>query len=365
MKSSQSVDGILLSLTLALCVIGIIILASASSVAAFQNLGDPNGYVTKQIISLCLGIAIMLLLARVPYLHWQKWAVPILVVSFLLVVALFIPGVGTSLLGAKRWIAFGGLFFQPSELLKLALILFLARWFTKLGDLEREPQRVFVRLLILIGAIGGMLILQPDLGTSIVIVGIATVLYVAAGAPGRYIALLFAAGVVAIMLLITFEPYRAARLTIFLNPSSSQQDEGYHINQSLLAIGSGGLFGRGYGRSIQKFNYLPEAEGDSIFAIAAEELGFFMVVGLVALYVGFFWRGQQLARRLSDPFGRLIMVGVITWVTLQAFVNIGALSGILPLTGVPLPFISNGGTSLIITLAAIGIALNVSKSVRV
>lgn len=365
MKSTQSVDGIFLMLTLALCVIGIIVLASASSVAAFQNLGDPNGYVTKQIISLCMGIALMLLLARVPYPFWKKWAAPILIVSFLAVIVLFLPGVGTSFLGAKRWIAFGGFFFQPSELLKISLILFLAHWFTKLGDLEREPQKIFIRLLALIGGAGGLVILQPDLGTSIVIVGISTVLYVTAGAPGRYIALLFAAGVVAIMLLITFEPYRAARLTIFLNPTSSQQDEGYHINQSLLAIGSGGLFGRGYGRSIQKFNYLPEAEGDSIFAIAAEELGFFMVVGLIALYVGFFWRGQQLARRMSDPFGRLIIIGVITWVTLQAFVNMGALSGILPLTGVPLPFISNGGTSLIITLAAIGIVLNVSKHVRV
>lgn len=365
MNDSRSPDSVFLALILGLCAVGIIVLASASSVISFQKLGNPNAMLTKQAISLFIGIGILLLLARVDYRRWQKWSKIGLILSIIMVIALFLPGIGTELLGAKRWIALGGFFFQPSELLKLAVIIFLANYLTFSPDRERNPQRVLTRIAMLVGGIGILLILQPDLGTAIVITGIIFAMYFAAGTPLKYIALLLVGVVAAVALAITIEPYRAARLTVFLHPETGKQEESYHINQSLLAIGSGGIFGKGYGRSIQKFNYLPEAAGDSIFAIAAEELGFFLSLGIILLYLAVFWRGMMLTKHAPDGFAKLVMVGILTWITFQAFVNIGALTAILPLTGVPLPFISNGGSSLIITLAAVGIFLNISRSTRI
>jgi cell division protein FtsW len=365
MSASRSPDSVFFALIFGLCAVGIIVLASASTVISFQKLGNPNAMLTKQVISLFIGIGVLLLLARIDYHRWQKWANFGLIISIILVLILYIPGVGTELLGARRWIALGGIFFQPSELLKLAVIIFLANYLTFSPDRERAPKRVLARIAMLIGGIGVLLIFQPDLGTAIVITGIIFAMYFAAGTPLKYVALLLIGVIAAVALAITIEPYRATRLTVFLHPESGTQEESYHINQSLLAIGSGGLFGKGYGRSIQKFNYLPEAAGDSIFAIAAEELGFFLSLGIILLYLAVFWRGMMLTKHAPDGFAKLIMVGILSWITFQAFVNIGALTALLPLTGVPLPFISNGGTSLIFTLAAVGIFLNISRSTRV
>ncbi|MDP2789920.1 MAG: putative lipid II flippase FtsW [bacterium] len=364
MISQRRPDSVFLGLVLVLCVFGIIILSSASSVASFQSLGDPNGFLKKQIISLVIGLLFMVLIMHFNISWLRKLALPLLIGSCVLMLAPFIPGLGSELLGARRWIAFSGFFFQPSELVKLTLVIFLAAWFSKQPVHAAEPKRILYPLLGLLGVITLVLIRQPDLGTAIVILALAVVMYFAAGAPAKHfvwIATLFLAG---LFLLIQVAPYRAVRLTVFLNPDKDAQGAAYHINQSLLAIGSGGLFGRGLGHSMQKFNYLPEAEGDSIFAIAAEELGFFLSVGLIALYVGLWWRGIQLARRAGDAYVRLVIIGVVSWLTIQAFINIGALTSLLPLTGEPLPFISNGGSSLIISLVAVGILLNYSRTLR-
>jgi cell division protein FtsW len=364
MTTLRRPDSTLLSIVLVLCVFGIIILSSASSVASFQALGDPNGYLKKQIISMLIGLLLMVLIMQFSISWLRKLALPFLIISCILLFLPFIPGLGPELLGARRWITFGGVFFQPSELVKLGLIIFLAAWFSKQPMHDAEPKKVLFPLLGLLGGITLVLIKQPDLGTAIVILAIAVVMYFAAGAPAKHfvwIAGLFVAG---LLLIIQLSPYRAARLTVFLNPDRDAQGAAYHINQSLLAIGSGGIFGRGLGHSMQKFNYLPEAEGDSIFAIAAEELGFLFSVGLIALYVGLLWRGMQLARRASDVYVKLVIAGIVSWFTIQAFINIGALTSLLPLTGEPLPFISNGGSSLIISLIAVGILLNYSRTLR-
>jgi len=364
MTTLRRPDSTLLSIVLVLCVFGIIILSSASSVASFQALGDPNGYLKKQIISMIIGLLLMVLIMQFSISWLRKLALPLLIISCILLFLPFIPGLGPELLGARRWITFGGVFFQPSELVKLGLIIFLAAWFSKQPMHDAEPKKVLFPLLGLLGGITLVLIKQPDLGTAIVILAIAVVMYFAAGAPVKHfvwIAGLFVAG---LLLIIQLSPYRAARLTVFLNPDRDAQGAAYHINQSLLAIGSGGIFGRGLGHSMQKFNFLPEAEGDSIFAIAAEELGFLFSIGLIALYVGLLWRGMQLARRASDVYVKLVIAGIVSWFTIQAFINIGALTSLLPLTGEPLPFISNGGSSLIISLIAVGILLNYSRTLR-
>ncbi len=357
-------DSVFLSLTFALCVVGIIILASASSVESYQTLGNPNGMLVKQLIALLMGLGAMFLLMGADYHRWQKLSKFLLIGSIALLLLPFIPGIGTELLGARRWISIGGFFFQPSEVVKLALIIYLASWLPKIRLDREEAKKSFVPFVGILAFITIALLAQPDLGTALVIIGTAIVMYFVAGAPGKIFAWIGVGMVVGVFLLIQISPYRAARLTVFLNPEGDTQGSGYHINQSLLAIGTGGLFGRGYGQSLQKYNYLPESAGDSIFAVAAEELGFFLTVGLVVLYVALFWRGVHLARAASDPTGRLMTIGITTWFTIQAFVNMGALTSLLPLTGEPLPFISNGGTSLIFSLAAVGILLNVSKSAR-
>lgn len=364
MTTLRRPDSTLLSIVLVLCLFGIIILSSASSVASFQSLGDPNGFLKKQIISLIIGLLSMVLIMQFNITWLKKLALPILIGSCVLMFAPFIPGVGSELLGARRWIAFGGFFFQPSELVKLGLVIYLAAWFSKQSVHDADPKTVLYPLLGLLGAITVVLIMQPDLGTAIVILALAVAMYFAAGAPAKHFVWIATLLIAGLFLLIQVAPYRAARLTVFLNPDKDAQGAAYHINQSLLAIGSGGLFGRGLGHSMQKFNYLPEAEGDSIFAIAAEELGFFLSLGLIALYVGLLWRGIQLARRAGDQYVRLVIAGVVCWFTIQAFINIGALTSLLPLTGEPLPFISNGGSSLIISLVAVGIVLNYSRTLR-
>lgn len=358
-------DSPFLAFTLLLCVFGIIILSSASSVVSFQTFGDPNVMLKKQVITLVLGLVLMFVAMQIPSHYVEKFTTLFFIGAMVLTLLTLIPGVSSELLGAKRWITFGGFNFQPAEFLKLASILLLASWLAKVRMDRATSRETLVPLFSILAPIVLILVLQPDLGTAIVIMAVSFTLYFIAGAPAKHFAWIAIVAAFGLLMLTQLAPYRAARLTVFLNPGDDTQGSAYHINQSLLAIGSGGLFGRGLGHSIQKFNYLPEAEGDSIFAIAAEELGFFLSAGLITLYVALVWRGAYLAKRMSDVFGKLVVSGVTSWLGIQAFINIGALSSILPLTGEPLPFISNGGTSIIASLIGVGLLLNYSRSVRV
>lgn len=360
----RPVDYILQTLIFLIIVFGILMLTSASSVIAFERYHDSYYLVKKQLFSFILGIGILIFFSRFDYRRLRSFAFIALLATVGLLVAVLIPGVGVRALGAQRWIAFGPLTFQPSELAKLTLLLYLASWLDRRHLGGREGGMHFRTFLTVVGLTLGLILLQPDLGTMIVIGAIALAVYYVSGAPYKQITMIIGVGFAALLLAVLIAPYRLQRFSVFFNPNADPQGEGYHIYQSKIAIGSGGIPGVGLGHSRQKFNYLPEAAGDSIFPVIAEEMGFIISVGLVILYLAIVLRGFRIARGIGDRFGQTLAVGITTWIALQAFLNIGALSGVLPLTGVPLPFISYGGTSLTVMMAAMGILLNLSRTTK-
>ncbi len=354
-------DYVLAATVLVLIMLGLVMLSSAGSVLGFQRFGDSNYFLKKQLLGLAVGIVALAITFRIDYEYWRKWSVPLLIGTIAALILVFMPGLGTALLGARRWIHIGPVLFQPSELAKLTFIFYLAAWFERREHIVGRWQEGVVPYLLILGLMAGLLLLEPDLGTTIVLILMSvTMFYVAGGSP-RHLVGLGAIGVALLAVFIKIAPYRAQRLTVFLNPALDPQGIGYHINQALLAIGSGGWFGLGLGHSRQKFNYLPEPAGDSIFAVTAEELGFLFVTIFILAWILFIVRGLNIARRAPDQFGRLVATGITVWLGFQAFLNIGALSGVLPLTGVPLPFMSYGGSALIMSLAALGVLLNISR----
>lgn len=357
------VDRPLLLAVLALSVFGLAMLSSASGPSAFARFGDAFWFVRHQLLFGFLpGIAAMLVLSQIDYRLYRVWAMPILLVTVVLLVLVFIPGLSADWGTSKSWIGIGGFSLQPAEIVKITFLIYLAAWLEARGDAgARDLHAGLLPFLTLLGVIGLLIMLQPDLGTFSVIVMVSLVVYFLGGASMQHLAALSAAGFGLILLLIKVAPYRAQRLTTFLHPELDPQGVGYHINQALLAIGSGGLFGLGFGRSRQKFSYLPEVAGDSIFAVMAEELGFVMSAGFIALLLLFLWRGLSIADRAPDRFGKLLASGIVALVAVQAFVNIGSMLSVLPLTGITLPFVSYGGTSLVVLLGAMGILLNISS----
>lgn len=362
--SRQRVDYPLLILIVILVVFGFVMLSSASSVISFQQYGNPNTLINKQMISGVIGIIVCLIMMRIDYHRWKRLSFGLLVVSIGLLILVFLPGIGKTYLGARRWIDIG-IQFQPTEVIKLTFLLYLASWLDQRGTNINSQTYGPIPLVVILTLISILIIAQPDLGTLTVIALIAVITYFVAGAPWRHFAWIGILGTSLLLLIIKIAPYRAARFTVFLNPQIDPQGIGYHINQSLLAIGTGGLFGLGLGHSRQKFNYLPETHGDSIFAIMAEELGFIFVTLFIIGFIILMVRGFRIARQAPDSFGRMLAAGITSWFTFQAFINIGALSGLMPLTGIPLPLISYGGSALIISLAAAGILLNISKQTRI
>lgn len=364
MVDSRRPDTTLLLTVGALVVFGLIVLSSASTVIGFQQYGDSTYFLKHQVVSVLIGVLAFTVFYKIDYRSWKRFAFPLLLVSVGLLVAVFMPGIGLELLGARRWISIGPIFFQPAEIVKLTFLIYLSVW------LEARERKIHDRsfglwpFLALLGTITLLVVKQPDVGTMSIIAIIALTSYFVAGAPLRDFALISGLAVAAFILLIKTAPYRAARFFVFLNPELDPQGVGYHINQALLAIGSGGIFGVGLGHSRQKFNYLPEVAGDSIFAVIAEELGFIIAVGVLTLFVVFMVRGYRIARNAPDEFGRILAAGITSWFGFQALINVGALSGILPLTGIPLPFISYGGTALITSFSALGILMNISRHAR-
>jgi cell division protein FtsW len=344
-------------------VFGLIMLTSASSQLGAKNFNDTYYYLKHQVMyGVFLGLIAFYVMSKIDYHYWRKYAFPILVLTMVLLIAVFIPGIGTAYLGAKRWITIGGFLFQPSEVVKLSFLIYLSAWLEKRG---KQVEDVSYGLLSFLSMLGGLVlciaVAQKDLGTMIVIAVISIVVYFVAGAPWKHLAWLGIGGVAAFFALIKVAPYRAARLTVFLNPEIDPQGIGYHINQAILAIGSGGFFGVGLGHSLQKFGYLPEAATDSIFSIIAEELGFMFAAGVVLLFLAFTLQSFRIAKRAPDQFGRLLATGIATWIGFQAFVNIGAMLSLLPLTGIPLPLISYGSSSMIMIFAAVGVLANISR----
>lgn len=365
LKQNPPIDPILLWLIGILVVFGIVMITSAGTVYADIRYEDAYFFLKRQIVGVVLGIGALFVFSRIDYRKLKPLATPAFLVSIVLLIALLIPGIGTNVYGATRWFNLGPFSFQPSEMAKLAMILYFSAWLSSRG--VRNVSRFSEGLLPFAAVVGLLVVLllaQPDMGTLIVLVSVAGAMFFTAGGSVKHMIASAGAGFFIFLLLVRSSEYRWNRLMVFLNPNSDPQGTGYHIGQALIAIGSGGIFGLGLGNSHQKFNYLPEPAGDSIFAIIGEELGLIGACLLVLLFLAFALRGYRLASRVPDDFGRLLVVGLTSWIVFQACINMAAITGLIPLTGVPLPFISYGGSSILFSLAGMGILLNVSRHAR-
>lgn len=366
-NKNKQVDGILLSIILILTIFGLMMISSAGVFYATTRFGDSNYFLKHQFLFGFLpGLIVMYFVSKIDYHFWKKVSVPMFIGSLICLILVFIPNIGSNAYGASRWINLGPISFQPSEMVKLSIILYLAAWLESRG-MERIKD-VYEGMLPFLGilAIAGFLIIkQPDTGTLGVIILIAMSMFFVSGANLMHIFVMFLSGLAGLAGLIAIAPYRMNRFLVFLNPEHDPQGVGYQINQALLAIGSGGIFGLGLGHSRQKFNYLPEPVGDSIFAIIGEELGLIGAGIVVLLFILFFLRAIKIAKNAPDDFGKIVVVGIASWVVFQAFVNITAITAIMPLTGIPLPFISYGGTSFVFLMMAMGILLNISKQSKI
>lgn len=358
-------DYIFLSLIGILTLFGLIALASASAVVSYEKFGSSFYLVRHQLIfGLLPGLILFFIALRIPYTVWRKLAVPFLIIIIALLVLVLIPGVGQKFGGSRSWFTIGTVSFQPSEFAKLGLILYLAAWFEAKREVVKDFRATFVPFSILVGVIGLLIILQPDIGTLAVLGAAVLFLAFVAGVRLAHLSGALGAGVLLFLTLIKIAPYRTARLASFIHPELDPQGIGYHINQALLAVGSGGLFGQGFGQSRQKFRYLPEVTGDSIFPVMAEELGFIASAGFIILIAALLWRMFRLADRAPDYFSRFAIMGIAGWLGIQSFVNIGSTIGVLPLTGLPLPFVSYGGTALAAALAGAGIVGSISRHAK-
>jgi cell division protein FtsW len=361
-NDSAQVDRYLLWTVLILLGLGLLILSSASSVLSYQRFGNNYYYFLRQLMFGAIpGLILMYICSKIDYHHWQKFAPLFVLVGIGLLVAVLIPGIGFQVGGARRWINFGAFLFQPAEYVKLAMVLYLASWYDKRQHHVQDLYYGFLPILAIVGVVTGLIVMEPDIGTMLVLASIAAIMFFIGGAKIRYIAATAASGLVVLWLLIKAAPYRMNRFLAFMDPSVDSRGISYQVYQALIAIGSGGLWGLGFGQSLQKHSYLPEPIGDSIFAIMAEEMGFIRVSFVLLLFLFFAYRGFKIARTAPDTFGKLVAGGITGWLILQAFINMAGISGVTPLTGIPLTFISYGSTALTISLAAVGIMLNISR----
>src|SRR6266849_225589 len=361
-RVAGKVDAWLLIIVLILLCIGIVTVYSASAFQAARDQGDASYYFQRELMWTILGIVAMLLTLRVDYRQWRRFSlVGMLIILPLLVIVLKF---GVNVYGASRWLSLGSFFaFEPSELTKLVLALYIADWLARKGDQVGTFLYGLAPFIILVGIVLGLVLLENDLGTAIIIAGFATAMFFTAGANITQFLLALACGGL-IFLREALHGYRYFRITGFLDPFKNVTGINLQRYQSLLALGSGGLFGLGLGASRQKTGYLPLPYTDSIFAILGEELGFIGCTIVVVLFLALAFRGFRLARRAPDVYGALLATGITTWLVLQAMINIGASTGTIPYTGVPLPLISFGGSSLVVSMAAIGVLLNVSRYIR-
>lgn len=341
---------------------GFIIFVSASLGLLARNENLFKSIALNQFLfGLCLGSITMIVTSYIPLNFWKKWSLILFFLSAVLTALVFIPGIGWRHGGALRWISLGGINFQPSELLKIGYILYLGALLSKYKEKITNFKSSIVPFMLLTAGAGSLLILQPDNDTFFIMCLAGFSMLFVAGAKIKHLLAICLLGLVCFGTIIAFRPYVLQRIMTFLNPSDNSLTSGYQIQQSMIAIGSGGLFGKGFGQSSQKFNFLPEPIGDSVFAVASEEFGLLGSVLIICAFLFFGFRGLKIAQKTNDQFGRLVVVGIVILVLSESFMNIGAMLGIIPLSGTPLLFISHGGTALFITLATMGIILNISK----
>lgn len=348
-----------------LIVFGLAMLFSASSVVSYANFGNTYHYFLRQAVNLGVALVAFFLASRIDYRLWKKFAIWFLFGSIILLILVFIPGLRAEYGTARSWVNIFGYSFQPSELVKIAFLIYLATWLeAKKEDLGGLGSGL-IPFLGILGVISLLMLAQPDLGTLFIIAFTSLVVFFAAGGKISHIivTIVFAALILAVMVLMK-SGYQSDRFKCLQDPSYSAQDKCYQINQSLIAVGSGGWFGRGVGQSRQKFMYLPQVWDDSIFPIVAEEIGFVFSTLLILLYLFIFYRGLMIARAAPDIYGSSLAVGIVAWLAVQTFLNIGGMINLVPMTGVPLPFISAGGSATLANLLALGILVNISRQTR-
>jgi len=348
-----------------LVVFGYIIFTSASfGLLSKQPIKYADVALRQTIFGLILGLLACFVAYKIDYKIYRKYSLFIFFISIIVTLLVFAPIIGMEHGGAHRWINLGSFSFQPSELLKIGFIIFLSAWLARVKDKSQTFKYGFLPFFLMIILVGAILLKQPDTDTFVILTITGFSIFLVGGGKWKYIFIMTILGIMVLVSLAIMKPYIMSRISTFINPSANSLGSGYQIQQSLIAIGSGGAFGRGFGQSIQKFNVLPEPIGDSIFAVASEEFGFVGGVIIISIFVFFALRGFKIASRVPDVFGRLVVTGIVIMITSQAFVNIGAMAGILPLSGITLPFISHGGTALFMTLFEVGIVLNISKSMK-
>lgn len=345
---------------------GLMLLSSASSVQSYQQFGDSYYLFKHQLIKGFLpGLMGFYIFSRIDYRVWKKWAFWMLFGTIMLLVAVFLPNIGESYDKTRSWVNLGLFSFQPTELVKLTFLIYLATWIEKKGlHGLKDPQYGLLPFAFVLCIISFLVLAQPDTGTLVIIIMLALAVYFIGNGPFKYFSMMLGGFIIMVLIAIQVAPYRLQRITAFLNPDMEPQGMGYQINQAKIAVGSGGIFGLGIGKSRQKFSYLPQVYGDSIFAVVAEEMGFIFSSLMIGLFLLIFWRGFAIARASPDQFSKLLSAGITCWIVFQAFINIGGIIGILPLTGVPLPFVSYGGTAEVVSLLACGILVNISKQTR-
>ena len=358
-------DKIFLISIISLVLVGAFIFLSAS-LGLLAKEGPRLGSVAfnQLILGLLIGGGLCFLVSRVNYKIWRRFAFYIFLGSIIISLLVFVPGIGREYSGAKRWIEVLGFSFQTSELLKLAFIIYFAAWLSGIRDHIQTIKFGLIPLMVLVAILASLLLTQPDTDTFLLITVTALAMFIAGGGKIKHLLILTLIASIGVGVLAFNRPYIKSRIDTFLNPSLDPQGKSFQIQQSLIAVGSGEILGRGFGQSIQKFGYLPEPIGDSVFAVAAEEFGFVGSALLILLFLLFGLRGFRIASRAPDTFAGLTALGIVFLISLQSLLNIAAMLGIIPLSGVPLLFISKGGTALLFTLVAVGIVLNISRYQR-
>jgi len=344
---------------------GVVMVYSASAIVAADRFHDPYFFLKRQLFWAVLGAGALWVALRVDYRLLEKAVLPLLIVAGVLLVLVLVPPFGQAINGTRRWIRFGVVSFQPAELAKVALVLYLAAFLAKRrGDLA-EFRTGALPALAVAGLLAGLVLVQPDLGNCMTLIVVTFGLLYLAGSPARHLAWVAAPALPLVALAIWMAPYRLRRITAFMDPWSDPRGSGFQIIQSWLALGNGGLVGQGIGGSRQKLFYLPESHTDFIFAIVGEELGFVGALAMVALFAVVIWRGLRIGLRAADPFGSYLALGITVLIATQTLVNLGVVTGLLPTKGLPLPFISFGGSALLMTMVATGVLLNISEHAHV
>jgi cell division protein FtsW len=362
MSDERAPDYLLLASTIALLVMGALMVYSASFVVAHNEFNDDAYFLTRQLIWVAIGLVGLVAAMRVDYRVWRRWSLPIMAACIGLLVLVLVPGIGASSYGAVRWLKLGPVQVQPSEIAKLALILYLADWLARRGNLVGDLLKGLLPFGIIVTIVAVLVEVQPDLGTTSIIVGVAACVFFVAGANLLHLAVIgLGAVAAAAALLAHLSGYQLERVRAFLDPWSDVQGSGWHTVQGLIALGSGGIFGHGLGNGLHKAYWVPNAHTDAIFAIIGEELGLIGTLGVLGLFGVLAWRGFLIAWRAPDQFGRLFATGLTCMLILQALVNVAVVTNSLPYTGVTLPLVSFGGSSTVISLVGIGLLLNISR----